>query len=156
MEKFSSSYDKNSAYITGRLRPDSNYDIIKKQIEIGGKNATLFCITGLIKDEMFDITMQYLSKITPRDIEKASDAESFMKHFSTYVSSATEDNTENFITAILSGAIAILIDGYRKGIVIDCRSYPARNVQEPESDKVLRGSHEGFVDSIIVNTALIR
>lgn len=156
MEKFSSSYDKNSAYITERLRPDSNYDIIKKQIEIGGKNATLFCITGLIKDEMFDITMQYLSKITPRDIEKASDAESFMKHFSTYVSSATEDNTENFITAILSGAIAILIDGYRKGIVIDCRSYPARNVQEPESDKVLRGSHEGFVESIIVNTALIR
>ncbi len=156
MEVFGNSYIKNSSYITERLRPEDNYDVITKKIEIGGKNATLFCITGMIKDEMFDITMQYLSKITKQDIEKAPDADSFMRHFSTYVSSTTEESTEMFITAVLTGMITILIEGYRKGIVIDCRNYPARSVQEPESDKVLRGSHEGFVESIIVNTALIR
>ena len=156
MEFFSSSYIKNCNYILQKLRPDDNYDIIVKEIEIGGRKATLFCITGLIKDEMFDITMQYLSKITKNDIEKAKDTDAFMRHFSTYVSSFSEENTDRFITAILTGAITILVDGYRKGVVIDCRNYPARNVQEPESDKVLRGSHEGFVESIVTNTALIR
>lgn len=156
MEIFNSSYENNVSSVSKKLRPQDNYDIIAKQIEIGSKKATLFCITGFIKDEMFDMTMQYLTKITKGEMDKAIDADSFLRHFTTYVSSVAEENSDVFITAILSGAIGILIEGYRKGIIIDCRSYPARNVQEPESDKVLRGSHEGFVESIIVNTALIR
>lgn len=156
MENFSTSYEKNVNLVTEKLRPEMNYDIIIKKIEIGSKKATLFCITGFIKDEMFDMTMQYLTKITKGEMEKATDAHSFLRHFTTYVSSVAEENVGIFITAVLSGAIGILIEGYRKGIIIDCRSYPARNVQEPESDKVLRGSHEGFVESIVVNTALIR
>ena len=156
MENFSTSYEKNVNLVTEKLRPEMNYDIIIKKIVIGSKKATLFCITGFIKDEMFDMTMQYLTKITKGEMEKATDAYSFLRHFTTYVSSVAEENVGIFITAVLSGAIGILIEGYRKGIIIDCRSYPARNVQEPESDKVLRGSHEGFVESIVVNTALIR
>ena len=156
MEIFNSSYENNVSSVSEKLRPQDNYDIIAKQIEIGSKKATLFCITGFIKDEMFDMTMQYLTKITKGEMDKAIDADSFLRHFTTYVSSVAEEDSDIFITAILSGAIGILIEGYRKGIIIDCRSYPARNVQEPESDKVLRGSHEGFVESIIVNTALIR
>ena len=156
MEIFNSSYENNVSSVSEKLRPQDNYDIIAKQIEIGAKKATLFCITGFIKDEMFDMTMQYLTKITKGEMDKAIDADSFLRHFTTYVSSVAEEDSDIFITAILSGAIGILIEGYRKGIIIDCRSYPARNVQEPESDKVLRGSHEGFVESIIVNTALIR
>ena len=156
LEKFSLSYENNVSRLSGKLRPHDNYDIIRNQIEIGSKKATLFCITGLIKDEMFDMTMQYLTKITKADMEKATSAESFLRHFTTYISSSVTEIEEDFIVAVLSGAIGIIIDGYEKGIVIDCRSYPARNVQEPESDKVLRGSHEGFVESIVVNTALIR
>ena len=156
MEIFNSSYENNVSSVSKKLRPQDNYDIIAKQIEIGSKKATLFCITGFIKDEMFDMTMQYLTKITKGEMDKAIDADSFLRHFTTYVSSVAEEDSDIFITAILSGAIGILIEGYRKGIIIDCRSYPASNVLEPESDKVLRGSHEGFVESIIVNTALIR
>lgn len=156
MEIFNSSYENNVSSVSEKLRPQDNYDIIAKQIEIGSKKAILFCITGFIKDEMFDMTMQYLTKITKGEMDKAIEADSFLRHFTTYVSSVAEEDSDIFITAILSGAIGILIEGYRKGIIIDCRSYPARNVQEPESDKVLRGSHEGFVESIIVNTALIR
>ena len=156
MEIFNSSYENNVSSVSEKLRPQDNYDIIAKQIEIGSRKSTLFCISGFIKDEMFDMTMQYLTKITKGEMDKAIDADSFLRYFTTYVSSVAEENSDVFITAILSGAIGILIEGYRKGIIIDCRNYPARNVQEPESDKVLRGSHEGFVESIIINTALIR
>ena len=41
-------------------------------------------------------------------------------------------------------------------ITIDCRTYPARGVTEPDKDKVLRGSRDGFVETLIFNTALIR
>lgn len=156
MTSFKDLYNKNVHEISSRLRAGENYDIIVKEFRIGEKDATLFCVTGFIKDEMFDKTMQYLAKITPEEMNKTADADSFMKKHITYVSSSAEKEIDMFITAILSGAIGLIIDSYSKGIIIDCRAYPARSVQEPESDKVLRGSHEGFVESIVVNTALIR
>ena len=52
--------------------------------------------------------------------------------------------------------MALLIDGYREAVLIDARTYPARGVEEPEKDKVLRGSKDGFVETVVFNTALIR
>lgn len=50
----------------------------------------------------------------------------------------------------------MLIEGYDSYLTIDCRTYPARGVSEPEKDKVMRGSRDGFVETLIFNTALIR
>ena len=50
----------------------------------------------------------------------------------------------------------LLIDGYDKALVLDTRTYPSRGVEEPEKDKVLRGSKDGFVETVVSNTALIR
>ena len=48
------------------------------------------------------------------------------------------------------------MEGYEKALLIDARTYPARSVSEPEKDKVLRGSKDGFVETVVFNTALIR
>ena len=50
----------------------------------------------------------------------------------------------------------LLIDGYTHAVLIDARTYPARSVEEPEKDKTLRGSKDGFVETVVFNTALIR
>ena len=42
------------------------------------------------------------------------------------------------------------------GIIIDARTYPARETAEPEGDKVMRGARDGFVETLLFNTALIR
>ena len=67
-----------------------------------------------------------------------------------------ETDDKNIFTQLLSGLSCLLIDGYDRAILIDCRTYPARGVSEPEKDKVLRGSRDGFVETMIFNTALIR
>jgi stage V sporulation protein AF len=48
------------------------------------------------------------------------------------------------------------VEGYTKALLIDARTYPARSVDEPDKDKVLRGSKDGFVETLVFNTALIR
>ncbi len=156
MKEFSAHYDDNVNTVSELLRTNENFDIIVKEFKIADKNAVLFCVNGFIKDEMFDLTMQFLMKISKEDMEKATDADVFLKRYVTYTSSETQKNIDSFITTILSGAIGIIIESYSKAVIIDCRAYPARSVQEPESDKVLRGSHEGFVESFLINTALIR
>ena len=54
------------------------------------------------------------------------------------------------------GVTCLFIDGYEGCIAIDCRTYPARGVDEPAKDKSLRGSRDGFVETIVFNTALMR
>ena len=67
-----------------------------------------------------------------------------------------EDEWEKIEYSVMSGVVAMFIDGYDRCILIDARTYPARGVSEPEKDKVLRGSKDGFVETIVFNTALIR
>ena len=45
-------------------------------------------------------------------------------------------------------------DGY--AFTIDARSYPGRQPEEPDTEKVIRGSRDGFTENIIQNTALVR
>ena len=73
-----------------------------------------------------------------------------------YVEVDVSEDFEIIIKNILSGVFAVLIDGYEECILIDSRTYPARGVEEPEKDKVLRGSKDGFVETVVFNTALIR
>ena len=54
-------------------------------------------------------------------------------------------DTEKVVTMVLSGVTALVVDGLDRIILIDTRTYPVRGVQEPESDRVLRGARDGLV-----------
>ena len=73
------------------------------------------------------------------------------------ISDATLFETiEDAALGLLTGDVMLFIDGFDKAVKIPDKGYPAMPVKEPDSEKVIRGSREGFADSIKVNTALIR
>ena len=156
MNDFDRKYEDCLTAVNKKLRVDKSFDMLVKRITIGGKKATFYCIDGFVKDTMFEKMLEYLSKITEDELKNIKTAEDFLNSHITYIESSTETSLENFATFVLSGAIGMVMQGLDKAIIIDSRTYPARDVQEPESDKVLRGSHEGFVETVIFNTALIR
>ena len=84
------------------------------------------------------------------------DATGFSRCCMPYVEVDIYDDFDTVVRNVLSGAIALFIDGYEACIVLDCRTYPARSVEEPAQDKSLRGSRDGFVETIVFDTALIR
>jgi stage V sporulation protein AF len=59
-------------------------------------------------------------------------------------------------TGVLSGATLLVLDGIKDLLLIDTRTYPARSISEPEKDRTMRGAKDGFVETLIFNTALIR
>lgn len=63
---------------------------------------------------------------------------------------------EDGMRAMLAGNLILLVDGYEKILKIGSKGYPARPVSNAESEKVLRGSNEGFCESVKINTALVR
>ncbi len=156
MKMFSGSYTKNLAMVNEALRTDESFDIVTKRLRIADKRAVMYCIDGFIKDDVLEKMMEYLTKITPEEMSNTRDADAFLDSYITYIEGSTVDNLERFLTFILSGAVGMFVEGFTKAIIIDSRTYPARSVEEPEADKVLRGAHEGFVETVIFNTAMIR
>ena len=50
----------------------------------------------------------------------------------------------------------MLIDGYEKGVIISTRGFPRRSVSKAETEVVVQGSQESFVETFRINTVLIR
>ena len=98
--------------------------------------------------------LQYLMDLKAEDFPK--DAHEMSKIAIPYVEVDLDDTWEKILGALLSGVFVLLLDGYEKAVLIDARTYPTRGVEEPDKDKVLRGSKDGFVETVVFNTALIR
>ena len=152
--KMSSSLSENMKYLNDYLAVDANFDIIYRVIKIGGKEACMYFIDGFCKDELMQKMLQYFMDI--KEEEMPEDAHGMSKSNLPYVEVDLQDKWDQITYFIMSGVFALFIDGYDQCLLIDSRTYPARSVGEPEKDKVLRGSKDGFVETIVFNTALIR
>lgn len=150
----SAALDENMNYLAKRLKPDTNFDIVYRVIEVGGRQACIYFIDGFCKDEMMQKLLQYFIDMKPEDMPK--DAHEMAKKATPYVEIDLKDKWDDIFYNILSGVFALFIDGYDRCVLIDSRTYPARGVEEPEKDKTLRGSKDGFVETVVFNTALIR
>ena len=152
--QFSKNLSENLEHLKQTLSLEKNFDVVYRAITIGGKQACLLFVDGLTKDEVLLKVLQAWWSIKPEDMPK--DAHGFSKKYMPYGEVSLVDNEKDMIVQLLSGITAVLVDGYDKCLMLDCRTYPARGVEEPEKDKVLRGSRDGFVETLIFNTALIR
>lgn len=66
------------------------------------------------------------------------------------------ETIEDAAQGMLTGDVIFFLEGYERALKIPDQGYPGRGVYEVESEKVIRGSNEGFSESIKLNTALIR
>lgn len=136
------------------LHTEENFDIVSRRTMVADRNACLFFVDGFVKDDLMEKMMDFFYSIAPEDLPR--DSRDLFQGFIPYIEVELQERTEDIVTAVLSGNMCLLIDGYTRCFLIDCRTYPVRSVEEPEKDKVLRGSRDGFVETIIFNTALIR
>ena len=136
------------------LRVDESFDVVARVFMVSDKQAALFFVDGMIKDETMQKIMTGFAAIKPEDMPTS--AAMFAKYQVPYVEVDVLQEKQQAVTAVLSGTPCLIVDGYSEAIAIDIRTYPARPVQEPEKDKVMRGSRDGFVETLVFNTALIR
>lgn len=149
-------YETRIQQIDKTLRVNESFDLIKRPLTIAGKRAVMYMIDGFVKDEIFEKIMEFLMKADAKDVNPLSTAREFADAFVSYVEVDIVPDMDAMITPVLSGTIALVMEQYQDIILIDGRTYPTRGVGEPEDDKVLRGSHDGFVETMVFNTALVR
>lgn len=139
-----------------RLSPDTNFDIVKRELLIAGKSAVMYFVDGFIKDEVFEKILEFLFKIKPDDIKGAETMKEFSARFMPYVEVDPTSDIDAAAIAVLSGSTLLIVDGISDMLIVDTRTYPVRSISEPEKDRTMRGSKDGFVETLIFNTAMIR
>ena len=153
-KKISSSFEENIAYMDQVLPVKESFDIIKREMEIGGRKSFFYFIDGFVKDEAMLKLMDSFLSVTEEDMPE--DAQAFSVKEVPYVEVEVLTDFDQVMRNVLSGTSCLFIEGYEGCLCIDCRTYPARSVDEPDKDKSLRGSRDGFVETIVFNTALMR
>ena len=146
-------FEDNKKYMKELMHVDVNFDVVSRDIKVGDRDAVFFFIDGFCKDELMQKLLQFLMGIKAQDMPQNPEE---LNKIMPYVEVDTATDFEEISRNVLCGVFAVIIDGYDECILIDSRTYPARGVEEPEKDKVLRGSKDGFVETVIFNTALIR
>lgn len=157
MIKLSSDYRKNIEMLDSTLDVKDNFDVLKKTLIIGEDELTLYFIDGFVKDAVMQKMMMHFLSLKSLGERTDRNAQDFLFHNVPYVEADVTDDVDLMIQMMLSGATIMLGSAFlNRGIIIDARTYPARETSEPENDRVIKGARDGFVETLIFNTALIR
>ncbi|WML40427.1 spore germination protein [Neobacillus sp. OS1-2] len=142
-------------YMKQRVGLGVSFDIGIRKLKILKKDVHIYYVNGLC-DSLYIIQLiEELVEIN--DHEKLS-TDIFKVIDNRLVNQSVERVTtlDKIVVQVLSGLIAVVIEGENTALVIDVRSYPGRSPQEPDTEKVVRGARDGFVENIVLNTALTR
>lgn len=152
-QAFVENYNENIQLMRKLLRVEDSFDVLHKQLKIGDGELSIFFIDGFTKDTVMQKLMMHFISLK----KVSGDARSYMTQNLPYIETDVSADVDTAITAVLSGCAVMLGSSFgAEVIIIDTRTYPARSTEEPEGDRVMRGSRDGFVETLIFNTALIR
>ncbi len=152
--KLTGNFQEENRRLHEVLQMDKNFDIVYKPFTVAGRNAGIYFVDGFMQEAIMEKLMEFLYKLTPE--EMPGSAQEMLNKVIPYTEVNVLADEESVLQNLLTGLTCLFIEGYTECLGIDCRTYPMRSVSEPEKDKALRGSKDGFVETIVMNAALIR
>ena len=156
-KKLSGDYDQNIKCIDKLLRVNESFDMIKKEMVVSGIRIVFYYIDGFVNSAIMQKLMMHLSTVKDFGDKSETAAKKFADQYVPAVEVDVSNDIDKISLAVMSGCSAFLCDGFgANAIIIDARTYPARETSEPENDKVMRGSRDGFVETLLFNTAMLR
>ncbi|WP_415639828.1 spore germination protein [Paenibacillus lupini] len=132
-----------------------SFDIVVREMTFGERRVAFFYMNGLAKDTILTEILKRLTYLQQDEI--SSDAfHSFLNHYVPAAQAEKKEKWNEMLTFVLSGSTAMFIDKESEVIIIDAKAFPARNPEEPTLERVVRGSRDGFVETMMMNISLVR
>ena len=149
------SLERNKKRLKEMLPIDSSFDIVGRDLYISNTEAYLLFIDGFAKDDIMLWVINELQSLN-ENYHSPGNLKKWISEHIGYLEVELTKDMQKIVNSVLSGAVGLFINEHNEGIIIDARTYPARGPEEPDLEKVTRGSRDGFVETIVFNTALIR
>ncbi len=151
----SSKLQENMIKARSLMAIKQSFDYIERELFFGETKVYMLAINGFTQTEVLQHIVSDVQSLTDCN-EKIKDLDDFIDSRLGFAQVSYVEEWEPLIKNILSGQTILIIDGFQKAVSIDTRTYPLRGIAEPDTEKVTRGAKDGFVENIVMNTALIR
>ncbi len=156
MERISENFWDNVRRFDQVLGVGRSCDVVSRDFFIGGRRSRIWVIDGYGKDEVLERIGAFWLSVPAGELEKLTAMQDFIDRFVTFSETNVSFDPEDIVTSVLLGKTLLLMEGLSGAALLDAKEYPARSVGEPPDGKVLRGSHDGFVEAVVPNMALLR
>lgn len=142
-------------YYEERVGLGTSFDIGIRKLVILKTNIHVYYVNGLCDTAFIIELIKELVELNERE-KPAKNVFDIVQNRLVHESVETAKTIDEMTDQVLSGLLAIVVEGEKRAIIVDVRSYPGRTPEEPDTEKVVRGSRDGYVENIIMNTALTR
>ena len=145
---------------------EESTDMVFREFKLGTSSirCALVYVDGLIDrnviNSMILRPMMYDIATLESNLKKPIEPEetyAFARDHAVAVADIKEmDTLDESILWVLSGEVALIIDGFDTILILSARGWASRGIAEPDTEGVIRGAREGFTESLRTNTALLR
>ena len=147
-------YERRIAQLDAQLGVGRSFDMVGRDLRIGQRRARLWVVNGYAQDAMLERIIAAWRPI--RTLEGVPDLQTFLERHVTACDASVERDGSKAVTAVFAGKTLLVVEGYAGALLLEAKQFPLRSVEEPDTSKVLRGSHDGFGENIMKNAALLR
>lgn len=154
----STSLSKNIEILHTLLPLEKSYDFVTKEMVLGGTSCFFLSVNGLSD---LDTILKIFSEVGDINFKEKVPAKSaklpdLIKDHFLYAQISYSDSFQEILLQVLSGPSVLFLDGYSQAMIIDARQYPDRGIDSPETERVIRGAKDSFVENLQSNCNLLR
>ena len=147
-------FSAKTAALDGLLGVGRCFDMTARDLTIGGRRARLWVVNGYAQEGILERMIAQWLAVPPLPPDMTP--ETFLRRHVTACDAAVCGKREEAVLAVFAGKTLLVADGFSGGILMDVKQFPTRSIEEPDTSRVLRGSHDGFVENLMQNAALLR
>ncbi len=147
--------NENEQFFKDAIGVGTSFDLGVRKLHILKTDVHLYYCNGLCDTQYIIELLEMLVQVNDRERQPAKLLE-IIENRLVHQQVSPVKSLDEAVDFLLTGLILLFIDGETKAFAVDVRSYPGRSPEEPDTEKVVRGARDGYVENIVVNTALTR
>ncbi len=155
-QSLSTNLPENICTLQTLLPIGKSFDLVTRDLYLGETPCYFLCINGFCKTELLQQIFSDLQNPLYTQNKRIEDIALYMNSRIGYAQVSLSDSWEDILINVLSGPSVLLVHGFSQAILIDVRTYPTRGIAEPDTERITKGARDGFVETMLFNTNLIR
>src|SRR5699024_10411652 len=138
----------NEQYMKYEVGASISYDVEFRELKVLKRDIQIYYVNGLVDDMTVVHIIRQLIETNDDEIEEDK-VYDIVKNRIVNQQVTPENKIDKVTDELLSGLIVIFVDGERNAFIVDVRHYPGRQPEEPDTERVIRGSRDGFTENVV-------
>lgn len=139
---------------------DYSDDFIIRHFRVMGDTPALVCYFPSLTDGGHEEALKSFMTIGNRMVDAPDQSEALKQKLLNDVLFSSDGRTENssqiVIEELLNGSTIVQVQGMNEAFVFCTRNVEKRGIDQPETEQVIRGPREGFIENLMTNISLVR